>query len=513
MNSNAPIQAADCARIRRLLPLASHDLLDDLDASVVRAHLNTCASCAAEHAAYDRVESAVRHYSSVSASAAPLLAREDIMRTVMRSTPKAAPSMRAKNVVMRRSGVRRMLAGLPAIAAVIALVALAVAVFGGHGVFTPGGTGGNHVLSTDVELRGVSMVTATDGWAVGDDDPVGKQTAMLLHYTGVRWEQVALPAGLDSTVSLNSISMISTSEGWAVGSTWPETGANTGRQRAVLLHYTGGAWKVVPNSFPIGLTGVFMRTASDGWIASGDANGGLLLHYDGASWRQVTASALIGFSINSVAPVSASDVWITAVGPAVNGMRTASSILHFDGHTWAAAALPLGNAALSKIVMVSATEGWAVGGYCGCGNVQGPSSNSGSLILHYQNGVWSEVTNPSHPLSQDLFDIAMSSATEGWAVGFGGALLHYSSGVWTTINVPTTKGILSLSVTNETDGWAVGDQGTILQLQYGAWTLYSGDVEPLTAPADTPVPTPTKTPQRSKGTAATPSATATPYPR
>ena len=477
MNSKPPILADGCARVRRLLPLAAHNLLDESETAAVRAHLTTCAPCAAEHASYDHVESAVRRFSSVTASAAPLLTKEEIMRTVTRPTPGTAPSVRT-SAVARGGGVRRIWAGLSTSAAVLVLIALALAFFGSHSPFTRAGFGGNHVLSPDVELRGVSMVSATDGWAVGDDDPVGKQTAMLLHYTGVRWEQVALPADLDPTVSLNSVSMVSATDGWAVGSTWPETNPNLGKNRAVLLHFTRGVWRVVPASFSGGLTSVFMRTAIDGWIAGDGPNGGLLLHYDGTSWRQVTDPALTGFSVGSVAPVSAGDVWMTALGPAVNGIRPASSILHFDGRSWATAALPLGNAALSKIVMVSATEGWAIGGYCGCGSAQG-TSQPGSLILHYQNGVWSEVTSPSHPLSQYLFDLAMSSATEGWAIGVGGALLRYSDGAWTAVNGPTTKGVLSLSLTSEADGWAVGDQGTILQLQYGAWTLYSGDVEPL----------------------------------
>lgn len=505
MNSNAPILAGDCGRTRRLLPLAAHDLLAESDAAAMRAHLVTCAPCAAECAAYDRVESAVRRYSAVTASVAPLLTKEEIRRAVMRTSPEPATSVRVSSIT-RWAGVRRMFVGLSSSAAVLVLIALALAFFGGNGPFTRAGTGGNYVLSSDVELHGISMVSATDGWAVGDDDPVGKQTAMLLHYTGVRWEQVVLPPGLDPTVSLNSISMVSPVEGWAVGSAWPVTGATAGRNQAVLLHYTHGAWKVVSTTFSSGLTGVFMRTASDGWIAGSDPSGGLLLHYDGASWRQVTAPALTGMSVGSVAPVSASDVWITALGPAVNGIRPASSILHFDGRTWAVAALPLGNAALSSLVMVSATEGWAVGGYCGCGIAHGPGSNPGSLILHYQNGVWSEVTSPSHPLSQFLFDIAMPSATEGWATGFGGTLLHYSGGVWTATHAPTTKGVLSLSLTSETDGWAVGDQGTLLQLQYGAWSLYSGDVELLTT-------TPVQTPQPSNVPAMLPTVTATPYPR
>ncbi len=513
MNSNAPTQAGDCARIRRLLPLAAHDLLDELDAAAVRAHLAACASCAAERATYDRVESALRRYSMATASAAPILTTGEIMRTVTRATPKAAPRELAR-AVTRRSGVRRMLVGLSSSAAVLIVLALALLLFSSHGPMTHGGYGGNHTLSPDVELLGVSMVSATDGWAVGDDDPVGKHTALLLHYTGVRWEQVALPKGLDPTVGLSGISMVSPSEGWAVGPGWSDTSTTPATNRAALLHYTHGAWNVVPTTFN-GLTSVFMRTASDGWIAGSGPNGGLLLHYDGASWQQVTDPALTGLTVGSVAPVSASDVWITAMGPLVNGMRPASSILHFDGHTWVTATLPLGNAALSRIVMVSATEGWAVGGYCGCGTGHGPSTTPGSLILHYQNGVWSEVTNPSHPLGQYLFDIAMSSATEGWAAGFGGALLHYSSGAWTVTNGPTTKGLLSLSLTSATDGWAVGDQGTILQFQYGAWSLYTGDVERLAAPTSTPAPTApasAKTPQTGNGPATIPTPTVTPYP-
>ena len=497
MNANTPTQAADCARTRRMLPLLAQNLAPEKDAAAARTHLATCAACQAENAIYERAVSALRRASRTLASTVPPLTTAEILRAVTASRPAARSRTTTAHAGARRGSARRAVALLPAVAAVLAVVALTVALFSSHIIFSHTGGGMTvHALSPDVSLRGVSMDSATDGWAVGDDDPVGSQSALMLHFTGGRWEQVALPAGLDPSVSLNGVSMDSATDGWAVGSTWPES--SPGGASAVLLHYKGGDWHIVPTPMAAkgGLTIVSMRTASDGWLVSGGrGSGGSLLRYNGVSWLPVNDPALDGYGFTSVAPVAADDVWVVArrVGTSTN--HPASSILHFDGRSWTSAKLPLGNSALAKIVMVTPTQGWAVGGYCGCGSATTPTtpggaSQAGALILRYQDGVWTEVTDPNSALGQYLFDAALSSPTEGWAVGFGGTLLHYHGGAWTPTTSPTTKGLLSVSLASASDGWAVGDQGTMVRLRAGAWSVYT-DVSQLASPATTPVPTAT----------------------
>jgi hypothetical protein len=57
------------------------------------------------------------------------------------------------------------------------------------------------------------MVSATEGWAVGDD--------VILHYSGGQWIQVGDP----SSSVLASVAMVSATDGWVVG--WSGT----------ILHY------------------------------------------------------------------------------------------------------------------------------------------------------------------------------------------------------------------------------------------------------------------------------------
>jgi photosystem II stability/assembly factor-like uncharacterized protein len=132
-------------------------------------------------------------------------------------------------------------------------------------------------------------------------------------------------------------------------------------------------------------------------------------------------------------------------------------------------------------VMVSPTDGWAVGGYCGCGvGYQQHMPQQGAyaaLVLRYEHGVWQEITNPSHPLASPLFDLKMASASEGWAVGEDNRLLHLTHGTLAEVSSPTYHGglhpsLVTLSLSSPTEGWAGGNQGTLLHLHDGEWTTY-----------------------------------------
>ena len=79
-------------------------------------------------------------------------------------------------------------------------------------------------------LRSVSMPSATDGWAVGGDS--GR--ADIHRFSGGRWQQVDSP----TDAALWAISIDSPTDGWAAGV-------------GVILHYTGGAWHVVPGPIDV----------------------------------------------------------------------------------------------------------------------------------------------------------------------------------------------------------------------------------------------------------------------
>jgi hypothetical protein len=127
--------------------------------------------------------------------------------------------------------------------------------------------------------------------------------------------------------------------------------------------------------------------------------------------------------------------------------------------------------------MVSPDEGWAVGsaGDFSVGNL--PLG----LILHYSGGKW---TKFSMTPDEELWGVQMLTATDGWAVGGGGwhsvgvggattsILLHYDGSRWTRVSAPNVAGITSLDMVSAHDGWATGTD-TILHFDGTRWSIFA----------------------------------------
>ncbi len=95
-----------------------------------------------------------------------------------------------------------------------------------------------------LELTSVSMISETDGWAVGEQ-------GLLLHWNGIQWSKATSP----TTEKLESISMVSGTDGWAVA------------EFLHILHWDGSDWTIVPNpAFPPMFNVVEMLNSKSGWI-------------------------------------------------------------------------------------------------------------------------------------------------------------------------------------------------------------------------------------------------------
>ena len=152
-------------------------------------------------------------------------------------------------------------------------------------------------------LYSVAMVSASEGWAVGE-------AGTILHYTGGSWQSVTSP----TTKNLYSVAMVSGSEGWAIGDS------------GTILHYTGDSWHggvTSPTTVP--LSSVAMVSASQGWAVG---YGGIILHYTGGAWQSVASP--VGNDLNSVVMVSATKGW--TVG--------SNEILHYTWHLPPVAFIP-----------------------------------------------------------------------------------------------------------------------------------------------------------------------------
>jgi hypothetical protein len=153
-------------------------------------------------------------------------------------------------------------------------------------------------------LSSVAMVSASEGWAVGD-------SGTILHYTGGSWQSVENP----TSSTLTSVSMVSANEGWAVG------------PFDTILHYKEGSWQTVVDGEDsnVDLTSVSMVSASEGWAVG---YGGIILHYTGGAWQSVASP--VGNDLNSVVMVSATKGW--TVG--------SNEILHYTWHLPPVAFIP-----------------------------------------------------------------------------------------------------------------------------------------------------------------------------
>ena len=99
--------------------------------------------------------------------------------------------------------------------------------------------------------------------------------------------------------------------------------------------------------------------------------------------------------------------------------------------------------------MVSAVDGWAVGG--------------SGVIVHWDGVAWSLVASPTH--GEILWSVSMVSATDGWAVGGvywgtlgNGTMLHWDGSDWWPVTSPTTDHLFAVSMTADNTGWAVGQK-------------------------------------------------------
>jgi hypothetical protein len=326
---------------------------------------------------------------------------------------------------------------------------------------------------TTEPLLSVTMASSQNGWAVGGSS----SAAVFLHWDGSSWSTGSIPSGL---IKQNAVSSASGSDFWSVGqmggipmhwdgAEWKGTNAPCPYellavdmvssndawvvgQGGIMLHWNGLNWSVQNASNVKRLFAIDFSSLADGWTVGED---GTALHWNGSAWTKV--STPVTTSLRALSIISPSDVW--ACGEPVPGEN--KNLIHWNGDAWSLVPNPVNDKLLLGISMVSATDGWAVGG-------QWPYDNS-SILLHWDGVQWTPFPSPT---SNTLFSIIMLSATDGWAVGFGGTILHWDGRAWILSPSPTTREIASVDMINSSDGWAVGPETTHLHYNGDSWTAF-----------------------------------------
>jgi hypothetical protein len=223
-------------------------------------------------------------------------------------------------------------------------------------------------------LLAVAAVSRTDVWAVGSFvvSGFGPSRTLIEHWDGRTWSVVPSPNASTQNNELNGVTAVSASDIWAVGDFLPSASSAT---QTLIEHWNGTSWSVVPS--PNASTG-FNTLAATAAVSAGDvwavgrflsATGTgqtLAEHWNGSSWS-VVASPNVGTDngLKGVAIISATDIW--AAGFTVTNFVNQTLIEQWNGTSWSVVPSPspstvfniLNAAAADK----SSGQAWAVGDF------------------------------------------------------------------------------------------------------------------------------------------------------
>jgi hypothetical protein len=278
-------------------------------------------------------------------------------------------------------------------------------------------------------LFDVAAVSPADVWAVGGGRSDTAQT-LIEHWTGTGWQRVPEPSVPNFQYDLWAVDAVSAGDVWAVGDgstpeAWPFS-------TAVIAHYDGTAWSLVPAPAPPSNPDVFatsdvlfdvgMLSATDGWAVgwhtawfdTGETTvRPLVLRWQNGQWVRMSLPDIDDGMLEHVYARAANDVW------AVGSSWDSPLVMHFDGTRWSRVEVPGSGVAgawnkLRAVTAVSANEVWAVGD--ACVSLDGASACQ-PLILRLSGGVW-RVVPKSGDRGTNLVSVVARSSDDVWMVGY-----------------------------------------------------------------------------------------------
>jgi hypothetical protein len=171
-------------------------------------------------------------------------------------------------------------------------------------------------------LTGVTATSASNAWAVGDDEFKTIDFGNLfLHWNGHSWKQVKGSNPKGNSNGLVGVDASSLTSAWAVG--------NTERKGPDLDRWNGTRWKQALLIRTYILTAVSAGAAASTWAVGAAGNGALILRPHGAAWQRVATPHPGGEFLTGVAASSSRNAW--AVGRTSGGTTV---ILHWNGTRW-----------------------------------------------------------------------------------------------------------------------------------------------------------------------------------
>lgn len=334
-----------------------------------------------------------------------------------------------------------------------------------------GHTWARQPVALSTNLRRIDFVSPTEGWGVGPGSAIWQWDGRAWLPLTSRTFRSGRYGMLDDVPEFNDVDAVSSTSVWIAGQVREAPIPGALQYAAAVWRWDGRELTLTTEPPGYGQGGdyrppsISMLSDTDGHFYDGVA--GDMQHWDGQAWAVSPSLPDPICEVASLHTVSATDGW--AVGPQrleyCAPMPAPIRIAHWDGSAWGWAVSPLIYGELQSVRMLSATEGWAVGGMPDY--APGPTY---SIVLHRQGTTWAEVASP---VTQTLRSVDVVSATDAWTVGDAGTILHWDGGSWSTVNSPTTAGLQHIRMVSATDGWAVGS-GQVLHyspIQPFTWHL------------------------------------------
>jgi hypothetical protein len=365
---------------------------------------------------------------------------------------------RARIKIVTAAGVSGLLLAAAAVTLPAAAVTLpAAAATQAPAVPQPGSGSGLHA---------VTCTSVSNCWAVGNygNGPVDASEA--LHWDGSAWTLVATPNPADASGGhdiLSGVSCVSATDCWAVG----EYGASNIQHRTLALQWNGSSWSQVTTPNPGGppgawfLAAVSCTAASNCWAVGHHArphgdNVNLALHWNGQSWSWVATPepdrAKGGYlrQLNGIHCVSRNDCWAVGGWYSVPPKQVGGTeAFRWTGTRWSSVSTPKVGPEQS-VACTSRANCWAV---------------SGNDAVHWTGTHWSRTATSNQNV---LGVVTCARATECWAAGLrnvtsaaGSAqltdMLRWNGTKWTRVATPNPGGSSTASGdSNELDGVACG---------------------------------------------------------
>ena len=384
-------------------------------------------------------------------------------------------------------------------------------------------------------LNAIAFAAPDDGWAVGKYSPVtgGPVRTLALHWDGTAW--TVLPSGNPSANlnELRGLSVISSTNTWAVGIT-----SITHSLDELALNWNGQSWiySGTPGSPSNSneLMDVVALAPNNVWAIGTyyiSFYRPYALHWNGSSWTHMDMP-VIGSNfhhLQKMAAANPNDIW--AVGYYRDSFQSTQYypfIERWNSTMWDLVPLPAGPGQYTNVLIgvdtvrdtAQGNTAWAVGWY--------NHSNGGVLqnyVIRWDGTSWANVPTPNvGQSSNQLSQVLALADNDVWAVGTyqpavglpnATLIMHWDGTAWSVVpspNLGTGSNVLNDITISGDSVWAAGyyynagGNQTTLIARYDRHCPFP-TATPTSTATQTPTPTPTHTPTATA--TVTPTATAT----